>query len=71
MNDRGALSINDWCRWSGIGKTKTYELIGNGTLPVVKIGKKTLIRMSDGEALLDRFLKASSSAASKSEAHGE
>lgn len=55
MNDRGALNVNEWCRWSGIGRTKTYELISDGSLPIIKIGKKTLIRVSDGEALFNRF----------------
>jgi excisionase family DNA binding protein len=59
MNDRVALSINDWCRWSGIGRTKTYQLISDGHLPIVKIGKKTLIRTSDGEALLEKFRQIS------------
>jgi excisionase family DNA binding protein len=54
MNDRGALNVNEWCRWSGIGRTKTYELISDGSLPIIKIGKKTLIRVSDGEALFNR-----------------
>ena len=63
--DSGAMSISDWCQWSGIGKTKTYELIGDGFLPVVKLGNKTLIRRSDGEALLERFLQKSPIASSK------
>ena len=56
MDDRGAFTIPEFCAWSRIGRTKVYELIAAGDLPIVKIGKKTLIRFSDGRALLDKFI---------------
>jgi excisionase family DNA binding protein len=55
MNALGAVSIKDFCQRYSLGRTKTYELIGNGELPVTKIGKKTLIRISDAETLLSKF----------------
>ena len=55
MSMHGALSINDFCQRYSIGRTKTYALIGSGVLPIVKIGKKTLIRPSDAEAMLDKL----------------
>ncbi len=57
MSERGASTINEFCDWSRIGRTKVYECIGNGSLPIVKIGNKTLILKEDGEALLKRNLK--------------
>ncbi|MCW2315706.1 hypothetical protein M2322_001240 [Rhodoblastus acidophilus] len=53
----GALSINGFCQRYALGRTKTYELIGAGDLPVVKIGKKTLIRVADAEAMFERLAK--------------
>ncbi len=56
MDDRGAFTIPEFCAWARIGRTKVYELIAAGELPIVKIGKKTLIRFHDGQALLDKFV---------------
>ena len=39
-----ALSIDETCRVSGIGRTKVYELIRDGILPTVKLGKRRLVR---------------------------
>ena len=47
-----AFSINDAARYIGIGRTKLYELINNGELPVVNFGSRTLVRRVDLEALL-------------------
>jgi excisionase family DNA binding protein len=38
-----AYRVNDALRVAGIGRTKLYELIRDGALPVRKIGKRTLI----------------------------
>ncbi len=41
-----SYTINDACRVSGIGRTKMYALIGEGSIKVTKIGKRTLINAS-------------------------
>jgi excisionase family DNA binding protein len=63
MNDRGAFTVPEYCAWSRIGRTKVYELIADGTLPIVKVGKKTLIRVSDGQMLLNKLVKGEGNAA--------
>jgi hypothetical protein len=45
-----ALSIPTFCRTYGIGRSKTYELIGAGTLEAKKFGSKTLIDCISAEA---------------------
>jgi excisionase family DNA binding protein len=40
-------SIGDSCRLIGIGRTKLYELIASGEIPIRKIGKKTLVAAAD------------------------
>ena len=51
-----AYSIADACRVTSIGRTRLYELIGQGRLETRKIGKRTLIpadslrRLIEGEA---------------------
>lgn len=49
MNKR-MLSVNDFCRLYGIGRTKTYELIARGELRARRVGNRTLIPFDDAEA---------------------
>jgi excisionase family DNA binding protein len=37
------MSLNDTTKCLGIGKTKTYQLIREGELQLVKIGAKSLV----------------------------
>jgi hypothetical protein len=46
----GALSIPAFCRVYGVGRSKTYELIGTGALGAKKLGAKTLIDRASAEA---------------------
>jgi excisionase family DNA binding protein len=48
-NQAIALSIPTFCRTYGIGRSKTYELIGDGTLEAKKFGAKTLIDRASAE----------------------
>ena len=47
-----AFSVPEFCDWAGIGRTKVYEEIEAQRLPVVKVGKRTLIRLYDARAWL-------------------
>ncbi len=47
-----AYSIADAAKYIGIGKTKIYELINSGVLPVVHFGKRSVVRRVDLDALL-------------------
>jgi excisionase family DNA binding protein len=50
--DRLAVTINDAARMSAIGRSKLYEFIKDGRLPIVKVGAKTLVRVDTLDALL-------------------
>jgi excisionase family DNA binding protein len=50
--DRLAVTINDAARMSAIGRSKLYEFIKDGRLPIVKVGAKTLVRVDALDALL-------------------
>ena len=50
--DRLAVTITDAARMSAIGRSKLYEFIKDGRLPIVKVGAKTLVRVDTLNALL-------------------
>jgi len=55
---RGALSVNAFCAWAGIGRSKFYAEVRAGRIRVRKLGKRTLITMSDAQAWLDGLPEA-------------
>jgi excisionase family DNA binding protein len=50
--ERLAYRVNDFCDLVGVGRTKTYELIADGTLKTVVVGRRRLILHEGVEALL-------------------
>lgn len=48
-----AYSVADACRVSSIGRTRLYQLIGEGRLEVRKVGKRTLIPAASLRALIE------------------
>ena len=47
-----AYSVREACRISSLGRTRLYQLIGEGRLEVRKIGKRTLIPAASLRALI-------------------
>ncbi len=47
-----AISVNQTSKILGIGKTKIYELIEDGELESVKIGRRRLIKTKSIHSLL-------------------
>ena len=48
------VRINDAARMIGVGRTKLYELIANGELEAVKIGKATRVTTASLQELVGR-----------------
>lgn len=48
-----AYSVSDACRVSSIGRTRLYQLIGEGRLKAHKVGKRTLIPAASLRALIE------------------
>jgi hypothetical protein len=48
----GAMTVSEFCRWASIGRTKLYAEIKAGRIKPRKIGAKTVILRSEGEAWL-------------------
>jgi excisionase family DNA binding protein len=53
--DQLLLTIPECCRLAAIGKTKFYELVASGEIPVRKIGKKSLVAAADLKRWADRL----------------
>jgi excisionase family DNA binding protein len=47
MVDQLLLTIPQCCRLAAIGRTKFYELVARGEIPIRKIGKKSLVAAAD------------------------
>ena len=52
-----SVSPEDAGRLIGLGRTKVFELIREGDLRVAKIGRRTLIPVSELHALIGRLTK--------------
>lgn len=37
------MTVNEFCAWARIGRTKAYELMNSGEIKSFKIGRSTLI----------------------------
>jgi excisionase family DNA binding protein len=48
-----AVSVNEACRMTSIGRTKLYAMMSAGDLPYRKIGSRTIILMADIRKLLN------------------
>jgi excisionase family DNA binding protein len=53
--DQLLYTIAQCCRMAAIGRTKFYELVASGEIPVRKIGKKTLVAASDLRDWVERL----------------
>jgi excisionase family DNA binding protein len=48
-------TIPQCCRMASIGRTKFYELIARGEIPIRKVGKKTLVAAADLRDWVERL----------------
>ena len=53
LRDKAAMSVEDAAAYTGIGRNTLRELIRSQKLPVLRIGRKILIRTDT----LDNFLR--------------
>lgn len=45
--EKGAMSVNEFLDWASIGRTKFYEELATGRLRIRKIGRKSIVTMTD------------------------
>jgi excisionase family DNA binding protein len=64
------LTINQFCAAVPCGRTKTYELIADGEIEAIKLGKKTLIPRAELERLQARLPRMRPRTGSREEQSG-
>jgi excisionase family DNA binding protein len=67
--DQLLYSISQCCRMAAIGRTKFYELVASGEIPVRKIGKKTLVTAADLQDWVERLRAIEIKSGDRSGAH--
>ena len=53
-----SVTVREFCALTGLGVTKTYELLGTGELDSIKVGKRRLVLMDSYRRMVDRQLAA-------------
>lgn len=51
--ERIALSITDTAKTLSLGRTSIYALINDGKLDIVKVGRRTLVKMDSIRRLIN------------------
>jgi hypothetical protein len=51
----GAWSIEDFAKWSGLGRTKIFGYLKDGSLTAKRAGKRTLILRAEGERFINNL----------------
>lgn len=51
--ERGALTVDEFCGWAAIGRSKFYKEVATGRIRVRKLGRKSIITMPDATAWLN------------------
>ena len=71
MPEQRLLSIKDFGRQFGPGKSTTYELIHSGELEIVKVGTRSFIPVEIAEAWRQRRMKAAGIYADTRDEYGD
>jgi excisionase family DNA binding protein len=56
-------TVAEFCRLSGLGRTKVYQLVGDGSLDSFNVGKRRLIVLDSYRRLIERRVAASAAPA--------
>lgn len=59
--DRLAVSVEEAAQMLGIGRSKVFELLKEGSLPSIRIGRRRLISCTEIRAFLERVGTATTS----------
>ena len=59
-SQKGAMSVEEFLHWGSLGRTKFYECIKDPASPlkIRKIGRKSVITLTDAQAWLESLPEA-------------
>lgn len=63
LNNRGAMSVNEFAIWAAIGRTTAWKEIKEGRLRPVKVCARTIVPMEEAE----RWLRSCSTVSNTSD----
>lgn len=52
LQDKGALTVPQFCDWASIGRSKFYQEVNEGRIRIRKVGRKSVVTVSDAQAWL-------------------
>jgi hypothetical protein len=53
LENKGALTVDEFCGWANIGRSKFYQEVTEGRLKLRKVGRKSVVTVGDARAWLD------------------
>jgi len=53
------LSVNEFCKAFGFGRTTCYKLFSSGVVRPIKVGRRTFVSVNESEDFLARLEAAS------------
>ncbi len=53
LESRGALAVDEFCGWAGIGRSKFYQEVAEGRIRLRKVGRKSVVTVPDALAWLE------------------
>jgi hypothetical protein len=54
--NRGAMTVDEFCSWASIGRSKFYQEVAEGRITIRKIGRKSVVTLTPPDFVF-RFLK--------------
>ena len=51
--NKAAMSVNEFCGWAGIGRSKFYQEVADGRIPIRKIGRRSVVLIADAQSWLE------------------
>lgn len=53
--NRGAFTVDEFCGWARIGRSKFYQEVQKGRLTLRKIGRKSVVTLADAKTWLNNL----------------
>lgn len=53
LEQRGALTVDEFCAWAPLGRSKFYQEVTAGRIRLRKVGRKSVVTVTDALAWLE------------------